>query len=127
MAMLGIAHPQFRDSLFEEAKQRGYIGAERTLREAAKAVYPIQLEETLHIKGETITIRPSKPVDERRIQEHYYSLPKEDVLTRFFCQKTIFARAEMESRSQVDYINNLTLVAVVGELVLAGSSASVNA
>jgi acyl-CoA hydrolase/GNAT superfamily N-acetyltransferase len=115
VAMISIAHPQFREELFAAAKERGFIGAERSLGEAARAVYPIQLEETLNIDGETITIRPAKPVDERRIQEHYYSLPKEDVLTRFFCQKTIFARAEMETRSQVDYVNDLTLVAVVGD------------
>lgn len=115
IAMISLAHPQFREELFQAAKERGLIGAERSLGEAAKAVYPIQLEETLQIDGETITIRPSKPVDERRIQEHYYSLPKEDVLTRFFCQKTIFARAEMESRSHTDYVNDLTLVAVVGD------------
>lgn len=115
IAMISLAHPQFREELFQAAKERGLIGAERSLGEAAKAVYPIQLEETLSIDGETITIRPSKPVDERRIQEHYYSLPKEDVLTRFFCQKTIFARAEMESRSHTDYVNDLTLVAVVGD------------
>jgi RimJ/RimL family protein N-acetyltransferase len=115
VAMISIAHPQFREELFEAAKDRGFIGAERSLGEAAKAIYPIRLEETLKIDGETVTIRPSKPVDERRIQEHYYSLPKEDILTRFFCQKTIFARSEMESRSQTDYVNDLTLVAVVGE------------
>lgn len=115
IAMISIAHPDFRDELFEAAKECGYIGSERTLGEASRAVYPIQLEETLDIDGEKILVRPAKPVDERRIQEHYYSLPKEDVLTRFFCQKTIFGRTEMETRSNVDYINDLTLVAVVGE------------
>ena len=115
IAMISIAHPMFREELFEAAKQRGFIGAERTLGEAARAVYPVQLEETLTINDTKLTVRPAKPVDERRIQEHYYSLPKEDILSRFFCQKTIFARAEMESRSHVDYVNDLTLVAVVGE------------
>lgn len=115
VAMISIAHPDFREELFEAAKQRGLIGSERNLGEAAKAIYPVQLEEVLYADGEKITIRPSKPVDERRIQEHYYSLPKEDVLSRFFCQKTIFARPEMEVRSQIDYVNDLTLVAVVGE------------
>lgn len=115
IAMISIAHPDFRDELFEAAKECGYIGSERTLGEASRAIYPIQLEETLDIDGEKILVRPAKPVDERRIQEHYYSLPKEDVLTRFFCQKTIFGRTEMETRSNVDYINDLTLVAVVGE------------
>lgn len=115
IAMISIAHPMFREELFEAAKERGFIGSERTLGEAAQAVYPVRLEETLTINGEKVTIRPAKPVDERRIQEHYYSLPKEDILTRFFCQKTIFARSEMETRSHIDYVNDITLVAVVGE------------
>lgn len=115
VAMISLAHPDFREYLFEEAKKRGFIGKERTLGEAARAVYPVQLEEVIYRDGEKLTIRPAKPVDERRIQEHYYNLPKEDVLSRFFSQKTVFARAEMESRSNVDYVNDLTLLAVVGE------------
>jgi len=115
IAMISIGHPDFRDELFEAAKELGFIGSERSLGEASRAIYPVRLEETLDIDGEKILVRPAKPVDERRIQEHYYSLPKEDVLTRFFCQKTIFGRTEMETRSNVDYINDLTLVAVVGE------------
>ena len=115
MAMITIAHPDFREELFEKAKEKGLIGSDRNLGEAVKAVYPVKLEETIEIDGEEVTIRPAKPVDERRIQEHYYSLPKEDVVSRFFGQKTIFARKDVEVRSQIDYVNSLTLVAVVGE------------
>ncbi len=115
IAMISIAHPDFREELFAAAKEQGLIGSERTLGEAVRAVYPVKLEETILIKGEEIIIRPAKPVDERRIQEHYYSLPKEDVFSRFFHQKTIFARTDVEARSQVDYVHDLTLVAVVGE------------
>ncbi len=115
VAMISIAHPDYREDLFEAAKQQGLIGRERSLGEAAKAVYPVRLEETIEIGGTEVVIRPAKPVDERRIQEHYYTLPKEDVVSRFFGQKTIFARKDVEIRSQVDYVNSLTLVAVVGE------------
>jgi len=115
IAMIEIAHPDYREELFVAAKEQGLIGMERTLGEAAKAVYPVRLEETIEIHGEEVVIRPAKPVDERRIQEHYYSLPKEDVVSRFFGQKTIFARKDVEIRSQGDYVNSLTLVAVVGE------------
>ena len=115
IAMITIAHPDFREELFAAAKEQGLIGVERSLGEAVKAVYPVRLEETIDVNGEEITIRPAKPVDERRIQEHYYSLPKEDVVSRFFGQKTIFARKDVEIRSQIDYVNSLTLVAVVGE------------
>lgn len=116
IAMISIAHPDFREELFEEAKTLGYIGAERTLGEAARAVYPIQLEETIQRGGETLFIRPAKPVDERLIQEHYYTLPKKDVESRFFCQKTIFSPDEIENQSYVDYVNDLTLVALIGEV-----------
>lgn len=115
VGMISIAHPDYREELFEAAKQQGLIGRERSLGEAAKAVYPVRLEETIEIGGTEVVIRPAKPVDERRIQEHYYTLPKEDVVSRFFGQKTIFARKDVEIRSQVDYVNSLTLVAVVGE------------
>ena len=115
IAMISIAHPDFREELFAAAKEQGLIGSERSIGEAVKAVYPVRLEETIEIKGEQIIIRPAKPVDERRIQEHYYSLPKEDVFSRFFHQKTIFGRSDVESRSQVDYVHDMTMVAVVGE------------
>ncbi|MFV0436797.1 MAG: GNAT family N-acetyltransferase [Desulfopila sp.] len=115
IALISISHPDFREELFQAAKDLGLIGPERTLGEAAKAVYPVKLEETLEIDDQKITIRPSKPVDERRIQEHYYNLAKEDVLSRFFCQKSHFTRADIEVRSQTDYVNALSLIAVSGE------------
>ena len=115
VAMISLAHPDFREELFEQAKQLGLIGAERILGEAVHAVYPVQLEQTIEVNGETLTIRPSKPVDERRIQEHYYNLDAEDVFSRFLYKKTTFDRAEVESRSRVDYKKDLTLVALTGE------------
>jgi acyl-CoA hydrolase/GNAT superfamily N-acetyltransferase len=115
LAMIGIAHPDHRERLFDAAKQARLIGGERHLGEATKGIYPIHLEETILRGDEEITIRPSKPVDERRIQEHYYSLDKEDVQLRFFHDKSSFDRSDVETRSQIDYIKDLTLVAVVGE------------
>ena len=115
LAMIGIAHPDHRDRLFDAAKEARLIGSERRLGEATKGIYPIHLEETIVRDGEEITIRPSKPVDERRIQEHYYNLDKKDVQLRFFHDKLSFDRSDIETSSQIDYIKDLTLVAVVGE------------
>ncbi len=115
IAMISLAHPDFREELFENAKEQGMIGANRNLGEAVKAVYPVRLEETIEVFGKQITIRPSKPVDNRRIQEHFYHLEREDIVSRFFHEKTLFGITDVETRSQVDYIQDLTLVAVVGE------------
>ena len=115
MAMISIAHPEFRDELFHEAKNMGLLSAERTLNESIHGVYPIHLEETVEIGNEAVTIRPAKPVDERRIQEHFYNLDKDDVVSRFFHEKTSFVHDDVKGVSLIDYINDLTILAVVGE------------
>ena len=115
MALISIAHPDFRDELFHEAKKIGLLSTDRTLKESLHGVYPIHLEEILEINGEQVTVRPVKPVDERRIQEHFYNLDKNDVVSRFFHEKTSFLKEEVEGVSQIDYVKDLTLVAIVGE------------
>jgi ribosomal protein S18 acetylase RimI-like enzyme len=115
MALISIAHPDFRDELFYEAKKMGLLGSDRTLNESLHGVYPIHLEETLEINGQQVTVRPVKPVDERRIQEHFYNLDKNDVVSRFFHEKTSFLKEEVEGVSQIDYVKDLTVVAIVGE------------
>ena len=114
-AMISIAHPKFREELFHNAKRLGLLGEERTLKESIQGVYPIKLEETIIIDNETVMVRPAKPVDERRIQEHFYNLDKKDIVSRFFHEKTRFVQDEMEGVSQIDYIKDLTVIALVGE------------
>ncbi len=115
MAMISIAHPDFRDDLFHKAKKMNLLGEERTLKNSIHGVYPLGLEETKKINGEAVAVRPAKPVDERRIQEHFYNLDKKDVVSRFFHEKTTFVHDEVGDVSQVDYIKNLTMLAVVGD------------
>ena len=116
IAMISIAHPKFRDELFEAAKEDDLIGKERSLGEAKEGIYPVRLERTMKVNGENVRIRPAKPVDERRIQEHLYGLDKNDIFLRFFHDKTSFARSDIEYMSQIDYVKDLTIVGLVGEM-----------
>ncbi|MEE8415488.1 MAG: GNAT family N-acetyltransferase [Desulfobacterales bacterium] len=115
LAMISIAHPDFRDELFQAAKNMNLLDSNRRRSHFSHGIYPFKIEETREIDGEVVTIRPVKPVDQRRIQEHFYNLDKKDVISRFFHDKSSFVRDEMEELSQIDYIKNLTLVAIVGE------------
>ncbi len=115
MAMISLAHPDARESLFEKARERGLIGKERTLKESLFGVYPAGMEETLAIDGRPVTIRPIKTSDDRLVQEHFYNMDKQDILLRFFTRKKFFHRDEMETVFQVDYIRNLSVVAVAEE------------
>jgi len=115
IAMISIAHPDFRDYLFDQAKELGLLGPERSLKEEMHATYPLHLEETRVINNRQITFRPVKLTDERPIQEHYYGLDKSDVTSRFFHEKTSFVSKQIERTFIIDYSKDLTIVAVEGE------------
>ncbi|MFW2368647.1 MAG: GNAT family N-acetyltransferase [Desulforhopalus sp.] len=114
-ALISIAHPDFRDWLFDEAKELGLLGPERSLREEMHSIYPLGLEETREIGRKKITFRPVKPTDERIIQEHYYQLDTTDVISRFFHEKKSFVSKQIERTFIIDYHKDLTIVAVVGQ------------
>ncbi|MFW6011688.1 MAG: GNAT family N-acetyltransferase [Desulfosalsimonas sp.] len=114
-AMISLAHPDYRNELFERAKDLGLMTRSRQLSESLRSVYPAGLEETRKIDRIPVTFRPAKPVDDRRIQEHFYNLDKKDVISRFFYEKTRFLRDDVRSIIETDYVRNLTLVALTGE------------
>jgi len=74
MALISLAHPDFRDELFHDAKQAGLIDRNRTLRDSLFGVYPARMAETRVYDGQTVMFRPAKPVDDRLIQEHFYDM-----------------------------------------------------
>jgi len=116
MAMISLAHPDFRDELFHTAQEAGLIDRNRTLNESLFGIYPARMEETGLYDGQRVTFRPAKPVDDRLIQEHFYNMDEKDVQTRFFSIRRSFYREDMETMFQVDYIKNLSIVAVTGEV-----------
>ncbi|MGB5985704.1 MAG: GNAT family N-acetyltransferase [Desulfobacterales bacterium] len=115
LALISIAHPQFREELLFAGKQLNLFSASRTLGESIRAVYPLKLEETRRIDGFDVTLRPVKPVDGRRIQDHFYKSAPEDLNARMFVARARADQAEGRALTQIDYINNLCMVAIIGE------------
>ncbi len=115
IALISIAHPDFRDELFHEAKERGLLGQERTLAESIRSVYPLKIEESREIGGHRVLFRPARPTDERSIQEHFYNLDRRDVVRRFMHEKTAFFREDVAEVFQVDYMHDMAIVAVIGD------------
>ncbi len=115
MAMISLAHPDYRQQLLDQAKELGLMGKERTLSEFVKGIYPAKMEESRMYGNEKVTFRAAKPVDDRRVQEHFYNMNPEDIQSRFFHEKSCFFRDDMEEMFQIDYIKDMTVVAVTGE------------
>ena len=116
MALISIAHPDFRDELFSKAKELDLIDIGRKFKQAIKGVYPLKYEETININQTPIMFRPAKPIDERSIQEHYYTMNRGDIVSRFFHEKKSFVHDQIDTTFEIDYINDLTIVATIGEL-----------
>lgn len=116
MALISIAHPDFRDELFSKAKELDLIDMGRKFKQAIKGIYPVQYEQTLVINEIPITFRPAKPVDGRGVQEHYYTMNRGDIVSRFFHEKKSFVHDQIETTYEIDYVNDLTIVATIGEL-----------
>ena len=115
-ALISIAHPDFRNELFAMAKELDLIDSNRRFKEAIKGVYPLKYEKKLKVKHIDIMFRPAKPSDDRAIQEHYYTMERGDVVSRFFHEKKSFARDQIDTTVEIDYINDLTIIATIGEL-----------
>jgi len=115
MAMISVAHPDFRERLFEQARREGLIGQERKLYESQFGVYPAWLEEVLTIAGQKVTLRPVKTVDDRLIQDHFYEMEEKDIAKRFFGRRHHFYWDEMKDMFIVDYTRNCSIVAYLGE------------
>jgi GNAT superfamily N-acetyltransferase len=115
MAMISLAHPSFREDLLQQAKERGLVARERTLKESLYGVYPAHMEEIRDLGDVKMTFRPVKPGDIRHIQEHFYNMDKEDIATRFFRIRNIFYEDHLQRVSEIDYVKNMTIVAYVGE------------
>jgi acyl-CoA hydrolase/GNAT superfamily N-acetyltransferase len=115
-ALISIAHPDFRDWLFEKAKEVGLLPVERDLCDAIRGIYPVYLESEKIIEGKKLLFRPVKPTDARLIQEHLYGLDKKDVIARFLHNKASFGPDEVQNLYEGDYSKDYTVVAVQGEL-----------
>jgi acyl-CoA hydrolase/RimJ/RimL family protein N-acetyltransferase len=115
IAMISIAHPKFRDELFDKAVELGLLERERPKATTIRSIYPLDVEEPFMIAGHRVFFRPVRPTDERNIQEHFYNLDINDVMLRFLGMRKTFRREEVAMIYQVDYVHSLSIVAVIGE------------
>ncbi len=114
MALINIAHPKFRRELIQFAKQRKYVYEDQIELSWEKVRYPEELErhETLR-DGSELFFRPVKPTDEETLSEMLYSLSADSVRSRFFTHTKTFPHKDVQHLTNIDYEQNLALVAVV--------------
>jgi len=113
LALIEIAHPDFRDALLEEAKRLGDLPAAQSLK--SHAAYPVQEVREAKLKdGRLVRLRPARASDGDAIREVFHDMSEEDVYTRFFRRLTCLTLVETQRLCDVNYETEVAFVAVDG-------------
>jgi acyl-CoA hydrolase/RimJ/RimL family protein N-acetyltransferase len=112
VALIDIAHPEFRGSLLEAAIQRGVVGPKQQLR--SRSAYPVAEVRDVPLRdGRSVRLRPTRTSDSRAMQELFYRLSDEDKETRFLHKLNSLTDTAAQYLCSVSYDDRETAFAAV--------------
>ena len=115
MQLISIAHPKFRPSLIEEAKNLNLIYKDQAFIPGKKGEYPEDLETFRTTEtGLEIFLRPAKISDEPLLKEFVYSLSDQSLYRRFISRRTDMPHEFLQKFVIIDYAGEMAIFAVIG-------------
>lgn len=112
MALIAIAHPEFRPWLIEEAKKLNLIYKDQAFIPGEKGEYPEDLEAYKATKaGLNILLRPVKISDEPLLKDFFYSLSDKSIYRRFFSARTDMPHEYLQEFVVIDYTQKMIILA----------------
>jgi acyl-CoA hydrolase/GNAT superfamily N-acetyltransferase len=109
LALIDIAHPDFRGELMAAAKGRKWVLPDQVIPRARAPWVEERLERTL--ARDELVIRPARITDERALQDLMYGLSSESCYRRFLGLKKEHSHEEMQRLVDLDSEHNMALVA----------------
>jgi acyl-CoA hydrolase/GNAT superfamily N-acetyltransferase len=115
-ALIHIAHPDFREDLMAAARERHFVYPDQIVVEEAgtEQLEKLHSEFATH-DGEAVHIRPVEPTDEGLMQDLFYRCSERTIYLRFFQHMKAMPHAQAQRLIDVDYKDQLALVAVAQE------------
>jgi acyl-CoA hydrolase/GNAT superfamily N-acetyltransferase len=113
MDLIAIAHPKFRKTLIEQAKELGLIFKDQAFIPGKRGEYPEHLEilKTTH-EGKTIQLRPVKISDEPLLKDFFYSLSDKSIYRRFISSRKDMPHERLQEFVVIDYTKEMVILAV---------------
>jgi acyl-CoA hydrolase/GNAT superfamily N-acetyltransferase len=112
LSLIEVAHPDHRETLFKQAKERGFIYPDQIYRSIA-ANYPAHLETVKTFKdGLELRIRPIRASDEDMMRRLFYKFSDQSKYYRYFSSVRVMPHENMQKYLSVDYENIMSVVAV---------------
>jgi acyl-CoA hydrolase/RimJ/RimL family protein N-acetyltransferase len=116
MALIHIAHPDHREWLMEEARNRNLVYSDQ---EAVPGIGNLDLRsyerKFTAVNGKPIHMRPIRPTDEDMMRDLFYACSAETLYHRFFTKMQSMPHRKLKKFVNVDYEKDMALVSVTRE------------
>jgi acyl-CoA hydrolase/GNAT superfamily N-acetyltransferase len=116
LALITIAHPDFRESLLEEAIKLKYVRPELAGIEEKIRALPQGLRASMLLAdGTKVNLRPIMPTDEPRVRDLFYALSQQTVYYRFGQDLNRIPLKQILDFVYIDHRQDMAIVATLPE------------
>ncbi len=114
LALISIAHPDFRNELLDAAKARHYVAPSQMPMPEHGLPYPDELVTRATLRdGRPVLYRPLRADDERVLRDFFYSHSEDTIHLRYGAAKKRLSPAEVQHFVTLDYDRRMALGAFV--------------
>jgi acyl-CoA hydrolase len=115
-ALIDIAHPDDREELVAQAKERHFLFGDQIFLYGNAQLYPAEIVDEHTFKGGLkVRFRAIRPSDEEAMRRFFYRLSANSIYARFFYRISIMPHGEIQQYVNVSYRRVLSIVALVGK------------
>ena len=112
LALIDIAHPDFREDLLAQAKEHHYLSQSQPGRPFG-SIYPTQFECFFTTKSQKkVFVRPIKAVDEDILRNFFHKLSDHSVYLRYFRMLKSMPQRILQRTTDVNYSSDMAIVAL---------------
>ena len=116
MALIHIAHPDHREKLMEEARDRNLVYKDQVAVFGVGDLNRKSFEKKFTTgAGKVVHMRPVCPTDEDMVRDLFYGCSENTLYHRFFAKMKSMPHHKLRKFVNIDYVNNMALASVVHE------------
>jgi len=116
MALIHIAHPDHREKLMEEARNRNLVYQDQVAVFGVGDLNRKSFEKKFTANnGKVVHMRPVRPTDEDMARDLFYGCSENTLYHRFFAKMKSMPHHKLRKFVNIDYVNNMALASVVHE------------
>ncbi len=116
LALISIAHPDFREQLLRDAIEMNYVRREMEAVEDKIIVGPKGLRAAYLLEdGTQVSFRPIHPTDQEGMRDLFYALSQQTVYYRFMSQMKQIPQKQIQDFVYIDHRDEVVLVGTLPE------------